>query len=150
VPDQRDEAKGQSRRSKHVTAEVRTRRCYGHLFSIPFTQVFHEAGVRESYITAMGRECGCARHGLQASLVPGLLRFCFVPACGGQAKGWAILCFAFDQPPTIGLWRPALAVWRMTGKRKTRNQKLAKEEGTSTPRPRFQQRTWGTRQHLLK
>src|SRR6266853_5710306 len=31
VPDQRDEAKGQSRHSKHMTAEVRTKRCYGHL-----------------------------------------------------------------------------------------------------------------------
>src|SRR5260370_15590240 len=62
------------------------------MFSIPFTQVCHDAGVGESYIITMGRECGCACHGLQASWVPGAVRFCFMPAAGG--KGWAILSFA--------------------------------------------------------
>src|SRR5690242_21421569 len=39
----RDEAKGQSRLSKYMAAEVRARRCFGHLFSIPFTQLYHNA-----------------------------------------------------------------------------------------------------------
>src|SRR6267154_355449 len=60
MPSQRDEAKGQSGHSKHMTAEVRTRPRYGHLFSVPFTQECHDAGVRESYITAIGRLWMCS------------------------------------------------------------------------------------------
>jgi len=44
APDQNDEAEGERRQSKHVTAEVRSRRWCGHLFFSPFTQESHDAG----------------------------------------------------------------------------------------------------------
>src|SRR5260370_10316948 len=39
------------------------------------------------------------------------LRFCFVPACGGQAKGGQFFASFLNQPPTMRLWRPALAAY---------------------------------------